>query len=182
MANAPKISDGSVGCDEVNMEDAYSFVPTPPPGKQSVYAITADKWNLFFETLAETGVTRKACRKAGVSVFAVHYHSYKSPLFALRMKICRELGAEALEAEAFRRAVDGIKRDIFWQGGVCGTETVYSDALLMFLLKGSKPEKYKDRVASENINLNTDVKANDAKDAELRARIAQKLLKDDFLA
>jgi len=163
---------------EINMEDAYSFIPVPPPGKPSPYAVKPEQWNTFFEELAKTGVTAKACRKASISQFTVHYHTYKSPLFALRVKICKEIGAEALEAEAFRRAVKGVKRDIFWQGGVCGTETVYSDMLLTFLLKGAKPEKYKERVASENVNLNTDVKSNDARDAELRARIAQKLLKD----
>lgn len=175
MPTMPKPGDPN---QEVNLEDAYSFVPTPTPGFEYASKTTPEQWNTFFEELAKTGVTAKACRKSGVSQFAVHYHTFKTPLFALRVKICKELGAEALEAEAFRRAVKGVKKDIFWQGGVCGTETVYSDMLLTFLLKGAKPDKYKDRVASENVNLNANLDNKDAKAEELRSRIAQKLLRD----
>ena len=49
---------------------------------------------------------------------------------------------EDMEQEARRRAVYGVLVPIYWQGDVIGTERRYSDALLMFLLKAERPEKY----------------------------------------
>ena len=38
---------------------------------------------------------------------------------------------------------------MFYKGAETGTVRKYSDALLTLLLKGAKPDKYKDRVQSE---------------------------------
>jgi hypothetical protein len=54
---------------------------------------------------------------------------------------------ERLEAEARRRAVQGVSKPVFYQGMECGVVQEYSDTLLMFLLKGAKPQKYRDNVA-----------------------------------
>src|SRR5215468_7479743 len=53
--------------------------------------------------------------------------------------------AEILEDEAIRRAVEGVPKGVHYQGQECGTETVYSDGILMFLLRGANPEKYRER-------------------------------------
>jgi hypothetical protein len=67
-----------------------------------------------------------------------------------------------LEAKARRRAVEGMETPILYQGKMCYTDEIdpktgevrkserplstrrYSDALLMFLPKGARPEKYRD--------------------------------------
>jgi hypothetical protein len=157
--------------------EAFGYIPPYDPMCPFSQAITPEEWETFFFEFAKTGVLRRACSTAHISPTAVYYHKRKSPLFALRLTIYKDIGGDALEEEAFRRAVEGVNKDIFWQGGVCGTETVYSDSLLSMLLKGAKPDKYKDRVASENVNLNANVPDNDARAADLRARIASKLLK-----
>lgn len=59
-------------------------------------------------------------------------------------------GAEALEQEAFRRAVEGTDKPIVHLGVITDTIKEYSDTLLIFLLKGRLPEKYKDRVQQDN--------------------------------
>jgi hypothetical protein len=52
---------------------------------------------------------------------------------------------EALEREARRRALEGVRRPVY-QGGKCvGYTQEYSDDLLKFLLRGALPERYKDR-------------------------------------
>jgi hypothetical protein len=53
--------------------------------------------------------------------------------------------AAILEEEAVRRAVKGCRRDVFYQGIKCGEELVYSDTLMIFLLKGMKPATYRER-------------------------------------
>jgi hypothetical protein len=50
-----------------------------------------------------------------------------------------------LEDEAIRRAVEGVSKGVYFQGEQCGEETHYSDGLLMFLLRGAAPEKYRER-------------------------------------
>jgi len=52
---------------------------------------------------------------------------------------------ENLEAEAWRRAVEGVEKPVF-QGGVqVGVIREFSDSVLMFLLRARKPEVYWER-------------------------------------
>ncbi len=58
-----------------------------------------------------------------------------------------EVAADRLEAEAWRRAVEGVERPVGWyQGKPGGYVKEYSDVLLIFLLKGLRPEKYRERM------------------------------------
>ena len=53
---------------------------------------------------------------------------------------------DMLQAEAVRRAVEGTEKGIWHQGKLVGIEQQYSDPLLMFLLKGKKPETFGNKV------------------------------------
>jgi len=56
-----------------------------------------------------------------------------------------ENGAEVMEAEAFRRAVTGVNKPVYQMGFEVGVVREYSDTLLIFLLKGRKPDVYRER-------------------------------------
>lgn len=57
-----------------------------------------------------------------------------------------ETAADGLEAEARRRAVEGVEEPVGWfKGEPGGYVRKYSDTLLIFLLKGARPEKYRER-------------------------------------
>ena len=58
-------------------------------------------------------------------------------------------GTDRLEDEAHRRARDGVAKPVFQGGKRVGTVQEYSDTLTIFLLKARRPEKFKDRVATE---------------------------------
>ena len=61
--------------------------------------------------------------------------------------LAQEEAADRLEDEAFRRAVEGVEKPVGWyKGKPGGVIREYSDVLLIFLLKGARPEKYADRV------------------------------------
>ena len=60
-----------------------------------------------------------------------------------------EQAVDLLEGEARRRAT-GISRDIYYAGKVVGAERVYSDMLLIFLLKAHRPHLYRDNVKVEH--------------------------------
>lgn len=51
-----------------------------------------------------------------------------------------------LEDEATRRARDGVDEPIFYKDVLIGSQKKYSDTLLMFLLKGNRPEKFSDKL------------------------------------
>src|SRR5262249_2040196 len=68
--------------------------------------------------------------------------------FAQLWRDAVEEGIDRLEAEAIRRARDGIKRPVFYMGQVVGYVQEYSDTLLKFLLEAKRPSVYRAR----NIN------------------------------
>lgn len=61
------------------------------------------------------------------------------------------MGIHVAEAEAWKRATDGTVEDVYGalgnnQGtGVVGQKRVKSDTMLIFMLKGAAPEKYRER-------------------------------------
>jgi hypothetical protein len=71
----------------------------------------------------------------------------ESPSYREAFEVARDDAADLLEAEARRRAVEGVEKPTGWhQGKPGGYVREYSDLLLIFLLKGVRPEKYRDRV------------------------------------
>ena len=63
-----------------------------------------------------------------------------------------------LEAEAHRRAVEGVEEPVGWYKGVAGgTVRRYSDALLIFTLKGLLPDRYRERKDVRSVLARLDV-------------------------
>ena len=82
----------------------------------------------FIEVFAATGNVRLAASAAGVSRDAPYKRAQASSTFAAEWLQARENAVDILEAEARRRALST------------------SDALLMFLLKSDRPDRYRERV------------------------------------
>ncbi len=82
----------------------------------------------FVELLRETGNVTGSARAAGISRGHAYAEREKSPQFARDWDDALEEAADALEEEARKRA------------------KTTSDTLLIFLLKGLKPETYGDRI------------------------------------
>jgi hypothetical protein len=61
-----------------------------------------------------------------------------------------EQAADLLEAEARRRAVEGVTKPIMYKDKVATTVQEYSDTLLIFLLKGTRPQKYRELRQTEH--------------------------------
>lgn len=100
----------------------------------------------FLEAYAELGTITHAAEAAGVDR-RTHYRwleddeTYKEAFLA-----AEEAVADLLEREALRRAIEGTERIIYHQGEPVGAERQFSDTLLIFLMKGHKPDKYRERV------------------------------------
>ncbi len=112
------------------------------------------KQRAFLAAYAECCNVRNAAACAGVNRRRVYEWKASSEAFRQAMRIAEDLGVEALEDEAVRRAQEGLRRYKFTRGGepikhpVTGEpyfEHEYSDTLLIFLLKAKRPEVYRER-------------------------------------
>lgn len=111
----------------------------------------------ILEALREGGTVADAAKAAVINRATAYRWREADKKFADAWDDAIEEGTDALEKEAIRRAVEGVREPVIYQGKFStvtdpntGEETPltvrkYSDSLLMFMLKGRRPEKFKDR-------------------------------------
>jgi len=99
----------------------------------------------FLAAVAETGNITSAAKLSGLDRTNHYRWIQEDSTYAMAYKDALEQAAENLEREARRRAIYGVSKPVFYKGEECGTVQEYSDTLLIFLLKGAIPEKYKER-------------------------------------
>lgn len=107
----------------------------------------------FLDNLARCGVLTAAAQAAGVKSVSTIYNWRKNdPAFSEAYDEALLSAADSLEVEARRRAVDGVVRvKVIGTGENARTidEIVYSDSLLLALLKAKKPHEFAERSKSE---------------------------------
>jgi hypothetical protein len=82
----------------------------------------------FLKSLADCGIVRAACEEAGVDPKTAYNNRNSDPEFAAQWQASLDLAADSLESEIRRRAFAG------------------SDLLAIFLMKGLRPEKFREKV------------------------------------
>jgi len=104
------------------------------------------KKRAFLAAYSETGNIRLACQAAQIGRSS-HYRWLDDPDYAEEFEQAKKDAVDVLEAEARRRAVEGWEEPVGWyKGEAGGTVRRYSDTLLIFLLKGAAPQKYRERM------------------------------------
>ena len=115
-----------------------------PKAKQ----LTATVRRAFLKRLSETGNVTQAAARLEVTRSRFYDLRARDPEFRAQWDAAlgdaEEAVAERLEAEAVRRAVDGVEKPYFFQGRECGRTVEYSDPLLKFLLQHRLPGRYGD--------------------------------------
>lgn len=126
--------------------------------------IHPSEWDKFFEKYAERGNVSDACLSSGVSRTVVYaylrgefpeeFDDAARKLWKQRHEESREAAADKLESEAFRRAHDGYLKKSYTIGGGEGAEKhveewAYSDSLMVVLLRANRPERFKEKTATE---------------------------------
>jgi len=151
----------------------------------------------FLAALAQSGNVRLACESAGGIERSTAYDLRDADeTFATEWESALEESADLLEQEARRRAHDGLRRLKFHNGSpimvpalgengipllnvdnepimVPYVEHEYSDTLLIFLLKGVRPEKYRERNETKHTfePIDWDAVPVDVRDAFIDGRI-----------
>jgi hypothetical protein len=100
----------------------------------------------FVRELAETGNVTTASRAANISRNTAYEWREADAAFKSLWDEAVDVSTDMLEAEARRRAVQGWDEPVFHQGRKVGKIRKYSDRMLEILLKGHRPEKFRERV------------------------------------
>lgn len=138
--------------------------------------LTVRRQQKFLTQLALGNTVMAAARSIGVAPVTVYEHRKTDAAFAAAWEEALELGIQAMEQEAMRRAVHGTKKMVVSAGKILGTDIQHSDGLLMFLLKAKRPAVYRDTV---NIELHIRQAAIDAGvDPDAAVAEAQAILKE----
>ena len=111
---------------------------------------TDTRENTFLDVLRRTCNVTEAARAAGVGRRTAYEWREADSAFASAWHDAEQEAADALEREAWRRAVEGTDKPVTFQGKITDTHKEYSDRMLELLLKAHRPEKFKDRVANEH--------------------------------
>lgn len=111
---------------------------------------TQKKEDAFLAALQVGQSVGAACMAAKLGRSAAYSWRREDQEFAKLWDDAVEQGTDILEDEALRRARDGTIKPIYQGGKKVGSVREYSDTLAIFLLKGRRPDKFKDRVAAEH--------------------------------
>lgn len=99
----------------------------------------------FLTVLRQTCNVSEAARSAGIGRRTAYEWRDSDEAFAADWEDAEQEAADNLEREAWRRGVEGVDKPVTYQGEITATFKEYSDRMLELLLKGHRPEKYKDR-------------------------------------
>ncbi len=109
----------------------------------------------FLKELRTRGNVRDACRAVRVDRHTVYYarrqalaaRKPSAPIpndFAAQWDDAIDEAISKLESEVYRRAVIGRRDPVYYRGKKVGHIKRYSDQLLILLLKGHRPAKYRE--------------------------------------
>lgn len=170
-------------------------VTTEPNTPTRARASRRRQWKpVFIEVLSHTANVTTAAKAAGVNRSFAYEAKHKDPAFAMQWQEAWDSAIDLLEQEAWRRAVQGVRKPVFQGGARVGWIREYSDALLQQLLKGHLPARYRERVQVEQTrspeamsNLDAEIlkslKEVALADPKLREVFAQQLLANpEFVA
>lgn len=97
---------------------------------------------------ADVGTIREACRQANIGR-RTHYDWLEDPAYRAAFEDAKEDAVDGLVEECRRRARDGVEEPIFYLGQQVGAVRKYSDPMLMFLVRGWRPEQYREQWKGE---------------------------------
>jgi hypothetical protein len=125
----------------VNYFGAMHGRPTPPELRES-----------FIAELESGATVERAAAFSGLPLRTAYNIRKREPEFAEAWESALAVGVWALEREAHRRAVEGVRKPVWYKGrraidvdGLPAHVLEYSDTLLILLLKARDPQRYCDR-------------------------------------
>lgn len=112
--------------------------------------VTDPRKQAYLLALAVIGHRARAAAACNISPHLVYNWRRDDDIFDRQYNEALECAVEMMEDEAFRRGVEGVLKPIYQGGRLVGAQREFSDGLLMFTLKGARPDKYADRTKHEH--------------------------------
>jgi hypothetical protein len=116
---------------------------------------TAGRMRAFIDAYTQTGHVTRACETVGISR-DTHYHKLGTDeAYRAAFEEAQEQVGDLLEDAVFDRALNGVRKQLFYQGepvmlnGEYVYETVYDSHREHILLKRFKREAYKERIEQQ---------------------------------
>lgn len=110
---------------------------------------TKERQDRYLAARGRMGTLSGACKLARVSPHTVYAwreqdqaDGYPAEEFTALEKAAHAVFCEVLENEAYRRAVMGTRKPVYYQGKRVGHIREYSDTLLLAMMNAHMPEKY----------------------------------------
>ena len=119
----------------------------------------------FLDQIAAGQSVRASATAAGINPRLPYSWRKLDTAFAAAWSAAEEAGTDVIEEEAFRRAVTGVEKPVYRGGEVVGHVADYSDAMLMFLLKSRRPERYGTAAKGAGSKTVDDINLEGARDA-----------------
>jgi hypothetical protein len=107
--------------------------------------VPKENWDNFIIAFAESGNVKLAAKTSGIASSTVRLRLDSDEEFRRRCAEAEQSAVDLLEAEAWRRAVKGVRAPIISHGKRVGYIRRYSDALLISLLRAHRPHKFNNR-------------------------------------
>lgn len=104
------------------------------------------KRDAFLAAFAELGTLTHAAARVGTGRSSHRYWMEHDPEYPTLFAEAAQQANDNLEREARRRAVEGVDKPVYQGKELVGSIREYSDTLLIFLMKGALPGKYRERV------------------------------------
>lgn len=115
------------------------------PGRALTPKAIEERKARFVAALRETGYVKRALQMAALPKATAYIWRDEDEGFRARWNVALTEGCDALEDEAVRRGFEGTLEPVFQGGKKVGEIRKYSDTLLMFILTGRRPERFKHR-------------------------------------
>jgi hypothetical protein len=146
IALADDFSDDELNASEVSEDE---WVVKYPPSKYPLRPRdleARDKRRRALQYLAVTGSPKKAARAVGLTPRALFLARERIPDFDRNWKMAIEIYKEFEADEQIRkRAIDGNKVAVWYQGEIVGYEIKYDSGLTQFWAKSNMRDKYGDK-------------------------------------
>jgi hypothetical protein len=106
---------------------------------------TREKLLVFLDVLRQCANVTEGAKAIGMGRQHMYRIKEDDAAFSAEWDEAEQEGIDRLEREMWRRAVEGTDKPVYQQGVLVGSVREYSDSLAMFLAKGHRPKKYRER-------------------------------------
>ena len=113
----------------------------------------------FLKHLTETGIVKVALAKVGVDPSVLYKAQKENPRLKEAVQIAKAMALNEYAAAAKSRALHGVEENVYYEGRVVGTKTVYDNRLLTFMMESLERGSF--RKNDSNVNITQNINTND---------------------